>query len=119
MFRLVSFFFGGRVHRLSDELDNTTGLLDLALSLLGDVAGTDDDRDVGDAALAEDLGVAERKEVDDGSLVGALGRDVGVALLGGDQGPELVKVDNGLPELLLRLVDCSGSCQFISSDQLE
>lgn len=80
--------------RLGDELDNATGLLDLALGLGGDVAGADDDGDLGDAALAEDLGVAEGKEVEDGSLLGALGLDVLVTLLGGDEGPELVEVDD-------------------------
>lgn len=74
---------------LSDELDDTTGLLDLALGLGADVAGLDDDGDVGEAALAEELGVAEGEEVDDGRLVGRLGAEVLIALLGGDEGPEL------------------------------
>jgi hypothetical protein len=89
--------------RLCDELDNTTSLLDLLLGLGRDVAGADDDRDGGETALSEDLGVAEREEVEDGSLVGLLG-EVGVALLSRNEGPELVEVDNGLPELLLGLV---------------
>lgn len=78
------------IAHLCDELDDATGLLDLALSLLREEAGTDDDWDLGDAALAEDLGVAQRKEVEDGSSVGLLARDVGLAGLLGDQGPELV-----------------------------
>lgn len=39
-----------RIQNLSNELNDTTGLLDLALSLGGDVAGTDDDRDLGETA---------------------------------------------------------------------
>jgi hypothetical protein len=75
--------------RLSNELNNTAGLLDLALSLLREVAGTDNDWDLGDAALSKDLGVAEREEVEDGSGVGLLASDVGLAGLLRDQGPEL------------------------------
>ena len=76
--------------RLSGELDNTASLLDLALSVLGEVAGADDERDGGDTALAEDLAVAEREQVEDGSSLGlvALG-EVLLALLGRDEGPEL------------------------------
>ena len=75
--------------RLGDELDNATGLLDLALGLGGDVAGADDDGDLGDAALAEDLGVAEGQEVDDGGGVGLLAAQVGLTLLSGDESPQL------------------------------
>ena len=92
--------------RLCDELDNTTGLLDLLLGLSGEVAGADDNGNLREAALAEDLGVAEVKEVEDGSLVALLG-EVLVALLSGDERPELVEVDNGLPEVVLLLVDCA------------
>ena len=91
--------------RLCDELDNTAGLLDLLLGLSGEVAGTDDDGDLREAALAEDLGVAEVEEVEDGGLVALLGK-VLLALLSGDEGPELVEVDDGLPEVVLLLVDC-------------
>lgn len=34
-----------RIQNLSNKLNDTTGLLDLALSLGGDVAGTDNDGD--------------------------------------------------------------------------
>ena len=37
--------------RLCDELDDTTGLLDLLLGLLADVAGADDEGNVGETAL--------------------------------------------------------------------
>ena len=94
-----------QTRRLCDELDNTAGLLDLLLGLSGEVAGTDDDGDLREAALAEDLGVAEVEEVEDGGLVALLGK-VLLALLSGDEGPELVEVDDGLPEVVLLLVDC-------------
>jgi hypothetical protein len=88
---------------LCDELDNTTSLRDLLLGVFGDISGADDDGDLRKTALSEDLGVAEGEEVNDGGLVGLLG-EVLVALLGGDERPELVQVDDGLPELLLGLV---------------
>ena len=77
-------------NHLRDELNDTTGLLDLPLGVLGEVARANDERDFGDAALAEHLGVAEREQVEHGS--GVLGRGAGevfLALLGGDEGPEL------------------------------
>merc|ERR1712226_216755 len=90
--------------RLCDELDDTAGLLDLLLGLGGEVAGADDDGDLGEAALAQDLGVAEVEQVENGSLVALLG-EVLVALLSGDERPELVEVDDGLPEVVLLLVE--------------
>jgi hypothetical protein len=77
------------IQRLCDQLNNTTGLLDLLLGITAEVAGTDDEGDLGETALAEDLGVAEGQEVDDGGSVGLLAAQVGVTLLGGDEGPEL------------------------------
>ena len=65
----------------------------------GDPAGLDDDRDLRDAALAEQLGVAEGQQVDDGDGVLLLALEVGGALLSRDEGPKLVQVDNGLPEV--------------------
>jgi len=76
--------------RLCDELDNTTGLLDLALGVLGEVAGADDEGNLRDATLAEDLAVAEGQEVEDGGGLGGLVGQVLLALLGGDEGPELL-----------------------------
>lgn len=89
---------------LCDELNNTTSLLDLLLGLCRDVAGADDNGDSRKTALSEDLGVAVVEEVEDGGLVPLLGK-VGVALLGGDERPDLVEVDGGLPEAVLHLVD--------------
>jgi hypothetical protein len=77
------------IQRLCDQLDNTTGLLDLLLGITAEVAGTDDEGDLGETALAEDLGVAEGQEVDDGGGVGLLAAQVGLTLLGGDESPQL------------------------------
>lgn len=106
---------------LCDELDDTTSLLDLLLSLGADVAGADDNGDGRETTLAENLGVAVVKEVEDGSISTLLG-EVLVTLLGGDERPELVQVcdrldleglhatrprltDYGLPEKVLHLVE--------------
>jgi hypothetical protein len=93
--------------RLSDELNDTTGLLDLLLSKAADPAGADDQRDLRETALSEDLGVTEREEVEDGDGVLLLTLDVGVTGLLGNERPELVEVDDGLPEVGLLLVEVS------------
>jgi hypothetical protein len=74
---------------LCDELADTTSLLDLALSVLAEVAGADDDRALGDAALTQDFAVAEGYEVEDWRRVGGLVGEEFLALLEGDEGPEL------------------------------
>lgn len=75
---------------LSNELNHATGFLDLALSFLADVAGLDDERNLRDAALAEDLGVTERKKVNDDGLVGgSLPAQVLLTGLLGYQRPQL------------------------------
>jgi hypothetical protein len=74
---------------LSNQLNNTTGLLDLLLSVPADVSGADNDGDLGDTALAQNLGVAQGEEVDDGGGVGLLAAQVGIASLGRDEGPQL------------------------------
>lgn len=77
---------------LSNELNDTTGLLDLALGFLADVAGLDDDGDFRETALSEDLGVTKREEIEDDSLVGgSLASDVLFAGLLGNERPELLK----------------------------
>jgi hypothetical protein len=83
-------FFPFTVH-LSNQLNNTTSLLDLLLSIAAEVAGANNEGDFGETALAEDLGVAEREEVDDGGSVGLLAAHVGVTLLGGNERPQLFK----------------------------
>lgn len=75
--------------RLCDQLNNTTGLLDLLLGITAEVTGADNDGDLGETALSENLGVAEGQEVDDGGGVGLGAAQVGVTLLGGNKGPEL------------------------------
>lgn len=75
--------------RLCDQLNNTTSLLDLLLGITAEVTGADDDGDLRKAALAEDLGVAEGQEVNDGGGVGLGAIQVGITLLGGDKGPQL------------------------------
>lgn len=84
-----AFFRNIDAKRLCDELNNTTGGLDLLLGVTADVAGTDNDGDLGETALSEDLGETERKEVDDGGDIGLLAAQVGITLLSGDEGPEL------------------------------
>ena len=78
-----------RLH-LCDKLHDTTGLLDLALSILAEVAGANDQRDLRDAALAKHLAVAEGEEVENGcGVAAALLGEVLLALLEGNQRPEL------------------------------
>jgi hypothetical protein len=93
-----------RLGRSCDKLDNATSLLDLLLSLSGYVAGANDNRDIGKAALAEDLGVTVVENVEDGGFI-ALLREVGITLVGRDERPQLVEIDRGLPEAVLHLVD--------------
>ena len=74
---------------LCDELNNATGLLDLALSVFAEVPGPNDYRDFWDAALAENFAVAEREEVKDRRGVRLLAVEVSLASLLGDEGPKL------------------------------
>lgn len=90
---------------LCDQLDDTTGLLDLLLSLLAHISRSHDDWDLWQTTLSEDLGVSEGEEIEDGSgiLLGALGVLVSGFLW--QKSPELVEVDGGFPELVLSLVE--------------
>ena len=54
--------------------------------------------------LSEDLGVTQAQKIEHRGLVRLL-LEVLIALLGGDERPELVEVDNGLPEVVLLLVE--------------
>jgi hypothetical protein len=94
-----------RTSFLRDQLNNTTSLLDLLLGQAAHPPGADDQGNLGQAALAEDLGVAEGEEVEDGDGVLLGAGNVGLAGLGGDESPELVEVDDGLPEVVLLLVE--------------
>lgn len=72
------------------KLHDTTGFLDLALSIFAEVAGANDERDLRQATLAENFAVAEREEVEDGCGVGAGALcKVFLALLERDEGPQL------------------------------
>lgn len=75
--------------RLCHELDNTTSFLDLALGVLGEVTGADDEWNLWDATLSEDLAVAEREEVEDWGSVGLAASESLLALLLWDERPEL------------------------------
>jgi hypothetical protein len=80
------------VQTLCNELNNTTGVLDLLLSFGADVTGPDDDRDA-DATLAQQLRVAVVEEVDDwGSLGGRRCVQELLAVLLGDERNELCKI---------------------------
>ena len=74
---------------LRHQLDNTTGIGDLLLRQPAYPSRLDDNGDLGDAALAEDLGVAEGQEVDHGNGVLLLAADVGIAGLGGEERVQL------------------------------
>jgi hypothetical protein len=111
---------------LCDQLHHATSLLDLLLGVLGEISRAHNNGDGWDAALAEHLAVAEGEEVEDGRFVGGLVLEVFVALVDGDERPELcasvsicrrfeassreetaylVEVDHRLPELVLQLVE--------------
>lgn len=66
---LLSTSYAENTARLSDELDDTAGLLDLLLGEGRDEAGLDD-KGLADAALAKELEVAEVDKVDNGDRAG-------------------------------------------------
>lgn len=88
-FEQEKFWFQPRFSHLTDKLNDTTGLLDLALGKGRNVAGLDDNRDIGKTTLSEELGESERKEVDDGGSSTGGGVEVLLARLSGDEGPQL------------------------------
>jgi len=71
------------------QLNDTASLLDLLLGQFADPPCPDDEGDLGEAALAQQLRVAEREEVEDRDRVLLLAGEVGFARLGGDEGPQL------------------------------
>lgn len=91
--------------RLCNQLNNTTSLGDLALCLLADPSCADDQWNLWDATLAENFAVAEGEEIKNWDGVGLLARDVLGALLSWDERPELVQVDDWLPEVVALLVE--------------
>jgi hypothetical protein len=74
---------------LTDQLNDTTSFLDLALSLCREVSCADNERDFWNATLAKNLGVTKREEVEDWGGIGLLVGEVFFALFEGNKGPEL------------------------------
>lgn len=74
---------------LRNQLNDATSLGDLLLGELADPARADNQGDFGETALAQDLGVAEGEEVDDGDGVLLGTGQVGLTGLDRDEGPEL------------------------------
>ena len=56
-------------------------------------------------SLSKDLGVSKSQKVDDGNDISTLVGEVLLAALSWHKRPELVEVDNGLPEVVLLLVE--------------
>lgn len=90
---------------LSDELDDTTGLGDLRLGQLADVAGADDQGSLGQLALAQQLSVSESGEVDDGGGVGGA-LEVLLAQVDGEERPQLLVAG--------RACQWSALCRFVA-----
>ena len=82
----------------------TTSSLDLLLSTTRDELGADNDGLLGQATLGKNLVETVLKGIDDSDLLGVL---VLVADFLTNQGPDLVKVDNGTVELVVGLVEVS------------
>ena len=61
-----------KMSALCDQFNNTASFLDLPLCLFADVSGSHDDWDLWYSALAEDFGVPEWEEVEDGCGIGFL-----------------------------------------------
>lgn len=74
---------------LCDELNDTASLLDLALGVLAEVAGADNERDGWETTLSEDLAVSEGEEVENWGGARGLAGLVLLTLLGWDERPEL------------------------------
>ena len=80
------------IFHLRYQLNNTTSLSNLSLSLLAEPSCAHEEGNGGESAFAQHLAIAEREEIEDGDgvFLGTFG-EVFVTLLGGDQGPELWK----------------------------
>lgn len=61
---------------LRHQLDDTAGFCDLALGQLADVSGAYHEGEFGQTSLAQQFGVAEVKQVDNGGCVFRLAGDV-------------------------------------------
>jgi len=89
---------------LSNKLNNPTSLLDLLLRKRRDIPRLDDDGDLRETTLTKDLRVSQREQVNDGSGV-RLRREVFATGFGRDEGPQFIKVDNGVPEMIALLTE--------------
>lgn len=74
---------------LCHQLDDAAGLGDLLLGVPANVAGLHDEREARGPALAEELRVTEREQIDDGGCVLGRARDVLLAHIGRKEGGEL------------------------------
>lgn len=88
---------------LGNKLDNTTGLLDLLLGERRHPARLDDAGESRQTALTENLTVTGSERVDDGHL-GRV-RSQTLALLSGNESPELVQVDHRAERRVARQVE--------------
>ena len=86
-FRFVCRIF----HALCNQLDNPTRFCNLFFRQLTHPSCTDEERNVGEATLAEELGIAKGKQVEDRDGVFLLAGHVGITGLEGNEGPELQK----------------------------
>jgi hypothetical protein len=68
-----------------DQLHNAAGFGNLLLGQLANPSCADNQGNLGDPALAQNLGVAEGQKIEDGNGILLLASDVGIAGLGGDE----------------------------------
>ena len=68
------------IKRLCNELHDTTSFLYLALSIFAEVSRANDERDLWNAAFAENFAVAEREEIEDWCSIALLACEVFFAL---------------------------------------
>lgn len=92
---------------LSNQLNNTTSSSDLLLSQLGNKSGLDDDWNLWQTTLTQNLTVTGSQGVNDWSSRGRSRGQVLLSLLLVNQSPQLVQVQDWLPEVKLLLVEVS------------
>jgi len=97
--------FPRSVHDSCYQLDNATSLCDFLFREFAEPSCAHDQWNFWESTLSKDLRVAEGLEIKNGDSVLLGGGEVLFALLGGDEGPELVEVDNRLPEEIALLVE--------------
>nr|AAN65372.1 YGL102C-like protein [Kluyveromyces lactis] len=92
---------------LSNQFNNTTSSLDLFFGQLGDESSLDDDWDIWDSTLTQNLTVTGSQGVNDWSSRLGSRLQVFFSLFFWDQSPQLVQVQDWLPEMSLLLVEVS------------